>query len=225
MIPADQPRYDYQPPPDTGLDILYEDADLLALNKPAGLLSVPGRGADKQDSLASRVQAEFPQAMIVHRLDMETSGLMLMARSPDMHRLLNEQFAKRQVHKRYVAVVDGLPPSVQGVIDLPLLTDWPNRPRQKVDFLQGKASQTRYRLLSHCASNLTSRLALEPVTGRSHQLRVHLQYLGHPILGDRLYAPPEALAKAGRLLLHAESLRLLHPRQRRPLSLRCPVDF
>ncbi len=219
------PQHVYQPPPDHGLAIVHEDADLLVLNKPCGLLSVPGRGDEKQDSLASRVQAEFPEAMIVHRLDMETSGLMIMARSRDIHRQLSHQFAKRQVHKRYLAVVDGRMPAALGIIDLPLITDWPNRPRQKVDFLQGKASLTGYRLLSHCPSRDISRLALEPVTGRSHQLRVHLQYLGYPILGDRLYACEASRAKAERLLLHAESLQLLHPRDQQPLSVSCAADF
>lgn len=201
---------DYCPPPNSGLDLLYRDDALLALNKPSGLLSVPGRGADKADCLASRVQAEYPDALIVHRLDMSTSGILLMARGPDAQRALSRAFELRSTQKRYTAVVDGRLEG-EGEIDLPLITDWPNRPRQMVDHAIGKPSLTYWRALAYDAERDATRVELTPVTGRSHQLRVHLLALGHPILGDDIYASPSALAKADRLLLHACYLALTHP--------------
>jgi tRNA pseudouridine32 synthase/23S rRNA pseudouridine746 synthase len=201
-------------PPREAFELVYADAALLVLAKPSGLLSVPGRGADKQDCLASRVQAVFPDACVVHRLDMDTSGLMLMARGAAAQRALGKAFAARGVGKRYVAVVAGhLAPPVDawGTIDLPLACDWPNRPRQVVDFATGRPSQTRWRVLGEVPAADATRVELEPVTGRSHQLRVHLAALGHPILGDPLYAPPAARAGVPRLLLHACALRLAHP--------------
>jgi tRNA pseudouridine32 synthase/23S rRNA pseudouridine746 synthase len=194
-------------------NVLYADETLLVLDKPAGLLCVPGKGEDKQDCLSSRVQQHYADARVVHRLDMATSGLLVMARGALAQRTLNDAFASRQVHKRYVAVVDGLlalPLSDWGVIDLPILLDWPNRPRRIID-LQGKPSRTRWRVLKHNPTEQTTRLELEPVTGRSHQLRVHLQALQHPILGDALYGTPASLIKANRLLLHATRLELTHP--------------
>lgn len=199
------------------LQLMHADSHCLVLNKPAGLLCVPGRGPDKQDCLATRVQARWPDALVVHRLDMGTSGLWLMARGPEIQRSLSWAFAQRQVVKRYTAVVSGrlLPPAcaIDGwaVIDLPLAADWPNRPRRIVDAQHGKPSLTRWRVLAHDGPADTTRLELEPVTGRSHQLRVHLQALGHPILGDALYAPPPVAARASRLLLHASALGLAHP--------------
>ncbi len=188
---------------------------LLVIDKPSGLLAVPGRGARLQDCVASRVQAEFADALVVHRLDMATSGLMLMARGAVAQRALSIAFARREIDKRYVAVVCGLLPSPAGdgwgEIDLPLAADWPERPRQKVDFRGGKPSLTRYRVLGHDLANEHSRVELQPLTGRSHQLRVHLLALGHPIVGDALYAPPQAQAQSARLLLHASSLALPHP--------------
>lgn len=206
---------EYRPPKHEGLHILYLDEAMLVLNKPSGLLSVPGRGEEKQDCLASRVQAEFPEALSVHRLDMSTSGLIVMARSAEVHRKLSRLFENRQVHKRYVAVVAGWLAQSEGSVELPLITDWPNRPRQKVDFEIGKPSLTRYRLLAH-ETGVTglkqSRVELEPVTGRSHQLRVHMCELGHPIMGDELYGGDlTAVEKTGRLLLHACWLELPHP--------------
>ncbi|CAG0907472.1 unnamed protein product, partial [Cyprideis torosa] len=201
----------YIAPPDNGLDIVYLDAALLVVNKPAGLLSVPGRGEDKQDCLLSRVQREYPEALSVHRLDMSTSGLMILARSKEQERALSIQFQQRKVYKRYIAVVTGQPEPDSGEIDLPLITDWPNRPRQKVDHDIGKPSQTRYRVLEFDAAHNCSRVELAPITGRSHQLRVHMMALGHAILGDELYATPEAYAQADRLLLHAQALRFAHP--------------
>lgn len=216
-----------------GFDLVYADAALLVLNKPAGLLSVPGKGEDKQDCLSSRVQAHYPDALVVHRLDMATSGLMLMARSMAIQRALGALFERREMHKRYVAVVDGQPAPASeatgsdgwSVIDLPIVVDWPRRPLRIIDAVHGKASQTRWRALAFDASSDNTRLELEPVTGRSHQLRVHLQALGHPILGDRLYAPQEVQRRAPRLLLHACSLRFLHPVSGEPMQLESPAPF
>lgn len=202
---------EYKPPAHTGLAVQYADDALLVVNKPAGLLSVPGKGEDKQDCLISRVQLEYPDALIVHRLDMSTSGLMVLARGKAMHRALSIAFQERQVHKRYIAVVAGRIAEAQGEINLPLITDWPNRPRQMVDHERGKPSVTRYQVLAYDETANTTRVELEPVTGRSHQLRVHLLSLGHPILGDELYAPADVFAQADRLLLHACQLGFVHP--------------
>ncbi|MFD0667202.1 RluA family pseudouridine synthase [Ramlibacter sp. MAHUQ-53] len=208
--------------------VLHADPALLALDKPSGLLCVPGRGPGKQDCLAARVQAGWPDALVVHRLDMATSGLWLMARGPAMQRALSMAFEARRVDKRYVAVVSGrlAPPDTAdgwGLVDLPLAADWPNRPLQKVDPVHGRPSRTRWRVLGHEGD--TTRVELEPLTGRSHQLRVHLLALGHPILGDTLYAPPAVRDRAPRLLLHACALRLAHPATGEPLALDCPPPF
>jgi len=192
------------------LDILYSDEDLVVVNKPTLLLSVPGRGAEKQDCVVSRLAPHFPGIREVHRLDWETSGLMLLAKNREAHRELGRQFREREVEKRYIAVVHGELAAGQGEVDLPLRCDWPNRPRQMVDHEQGKPSLTRWRRLS--VDNGCSRVELSPVTGRSHQLRVHMMAMGHPILGDRLYAHAEGLAMAERLLLHAAHLAFVHPR-------------
>lgn len=215
----------YTAPPDDGLDLVYADASLLVVNKPGGLLSVPGRGPGKGDCLASRVQADYPEALIVHRLDMETSGLIVFARGGAMQRRLSVAFQKRLVEKRYVAVVDGALAEAGGVIDLPLGADWPNRPRQMVDHALGKPSLTRWCRLAYDPALDATRVALEPETGRTHQLRVHLLALGHPILGDALYAPPAVQAKAGRLLLHADFLAFAHPASGERLALSCPAPF
>jgi tRNA pseudouridine32 synthase/23S rRNA pseudouridine746 synthase len=193
---------------------MYADAAMLVLDKPAGLLSVPGRGADKQDCLSARAQRRYPDALVVHRLDMATSGLMLMARGAAAQRALNHAFASRSVSKRYVAIVDGLlaaPPDGWGVIDLPIMVDWPNRPRRLVDKLLGNPSVTRWRVRSHNYVAKTTLVELEPVTGRSHQLRVHLLALGHAIVGDALYGTLRIQAMANRLLLHASAIELKHP--------------
>ncbi len=200
----------------------------MVVDKPAGLLSVPGRGEDKQDCLARRVQAAWPDARVVHRLDMATSGVWLMARGPDMQRAFSRAFEQQAVDKRYVAVVAGCvaaPGTADGwgEIDLPLAADWPRRPLQKVDTEHGRASLTRWRVLQ--AGPDRTRLELAPRTGRSHQLRVHLQALGHPILGDTLYAPPQVQAMASRLLLHACALRLVHPLTGKLLEIGCDAPF
>lgn len=215
----------YTPPAHTGLNILYIDEAMIVVDKPTGLLSVPGRGADKQDCMIARVQAEFPDALIVHRLDMSTSGIMVMARGKAMERALSILFQTRQVHKRYVAVVAGQVSPTRGEIRLPLLTDWPNRPRQMVSFMLGKASCTRYQVIDVDKENDTTRVELEPITGRTHQLRVHLQALGHPILGDELYASAAVCAKAQRLLLHAAWVRLPHPLSADILTIHSPIPF
>jgi tRNA pseudouridine32 synthase/23S rRNA pseudouridine746 synthase len=200
----------YLPPPDNGLAIIHVDNEIIVVDKPAGLLSVPGRGEGMDDCLASRVQARFPDALIAHRLDMSTSGLLVLARGAEMHSRLSRFFRERQIDKRYVAVVYGLMADDAGEVELPLICDWPNRPRQKVDFEIGKPSLTRFRVVSRDPATNTTRVELEPVTGRSHQLRVHMASLGHPILGDDLYGG-EATALADRLLLHAMDLGLFHP--------------
>lgn len=186
------------------MERVHVDTELLVVNKPSGLLSVPGRGADKQDCVIERIQRQYPDALIVHRLDMATSGLLLLARGPAIQRQLSLDFAERRVHKRYQAVLQGRLASAEGEVDLPLASDWPNRPRQQIDRENGKPSLTRYRVLAFEAGH--TRVELEPVTGRTHQLRVHMQALGHPILGDTLYGPAEPLA--ARLLLHASALAL-----------------
>jgi tRNA pseudouridine32 synthase/23S rRNA pseudouridine746 synthase len=246
----------------SALDIVFADAHLVVLNKPAGLLAVPGKTSDV--CLSLQVQAQFADALIVHRLDMATSGLMVMARGLEMQRKLNAAFSTREVHKRYVAVVHGnctsgdygaesregngfcagkggartaggghgaepiaLPAPLHEVsdggaqathhtqdwqtIDLPIIVDWPNRPLRKICPETGKPSATRWRCTAYNPERNVSRLALEPITGRSHQLRVHLLSIGHPIVGDALYAPPAVAAASPRLLLHAAELALAHP--------------
>ena len=203
--------------------LVHVDDDCLVVDKPAGLLSVPGRGPHLQDCMATRVQALFADALVVHRLDMATSGLMLFARGIDAQRALSRAFAQRDVHKRYVAVVHDRLAGEQGEIDLPLIADWPNRPLQKVDREHGKPSLTRWRVIGAGADR--TRVELEPVTGRAHQLRVHLLAMGHPILGDALYAPADVLARADRLLLHAAQLRFMHPTSGVALTLDSAVPF
>ena len=206
---------------------VHEDEALLVLDKPAGLLSVPGRGPDKADCLSARARQRWPDALVVHRLDQATSGLLLMARGAAVQRALSAAFAERRIRKRYEALVHGLPPAPDtadgwGEIDLPLRLDWPRRPRSIVEGAHGKPSRTRWRVLERNAAGACTRLELEPVTGRSHQLRVHLQALGHPIVGDALYGPEDG---APRLMLHARTLALAHPVSGRPLVLSRRAPF
>lgn len=196
---------------DFALPLLHADAALLLLRKPSGLLSVPGRGEERADCVAARVQACHPQARVVHRLDMATSGLMVFGLGLEAQRALGRAFEARQVDKRYEAVVAGRVADDQGQVDLPLICDWPNRPRQMVDFERGKPALTHWRVLERDPQGRWTRVALHPITGRSHQLRVHLWSLGHPILGDELYGDAASRAAAPRLLLHACALGLPHP--------------
>ena len=218
------------PQPSQSLSLVHADEHLLVLDKPSGLLCVPGRGEDKQDCLSTRAQQRWPECLVVHRLDMATSGLVLMARSPAMQRALGLAFERRRVHKRYEAVVCGQPeapaqPEGWDDIDLPLIVDWLNRPRSKVDHAIGKPSRTRWRPLGPGPMPDTTRLLLEPLTGRTHQLRVHLMALGHPIVGDPLYAPPAAQTLSPRLLLHACELGFEHPASGQWLQLRSATPF
>ena len=206
-----------------GLRVLHADALLLVADKPAGLLAVPGRGESKQDCLAARLQAAYPDALVVHRLDQATSGLMLFARGLAAQRCMSSAFAHREVHKRYVAVVAGSLAPATGCIALPLAADWPNRPRQIVDLAAGKPAVTQWRVLGFDAASDTTRVLLQPLTGRTHQLRVHLQALGHPIVGDALYAP--AASPSTRLLLHASELEFAHPGSGQTLRLSSPAPF
>lgn len=216
------PALDYQPPTEPWLDILYQDKYLLVVNKPAELLSTPGRGDDLYDSVESRAKQISPYAELVHRLDMATSGVLVVALRKDAERSVRMQFQNRQTRKLYVARVWGCPAVAEGEIDLPLICDWPNRPLQKVCYENGKPSQTLYKVVD--SDGKTSRVELTPITGRSHQLRVHLQALGYPILGDRFYSEGEALAASSRLLLHAQELEISHPvtEERMVFTAACP---
>ena len=220
MTPTDS----YNPPPDCGLELIFCDQFLLAVSKPPGLLSVPGRGEDKADSLATRVQAEYPDALVAHRLDRDTSGLLLFPRGAKLQRQISMMFEKREMEKSYVAVVMGKLAQTQGEVDLPLIVDWPNRPRHIVNAISGKPAQTRYKVLSYDAEANTSRVALEPLTGRTHQLRVHMQALGHPIVGDTLYGGNDA-GRETRLLLHAHTLDFIHPVSGKTQHLISPLPF
>ncbi|MEL7480838.1 MAG: RluA family pseudouridine synthase [Pseudomonadota bacterium] len=213
----------YRPPPPQPIPVLYEDEDLLIVNKPAGLLSVPGRGPEKADCLQSRIGAQCGDVWVVHRLDMETSGLMVFARSPTLQRAMSALFEGRQIQKVYGAVVAGVLAHMSGTISLPLRADWPRRPLQRVDTVTGKASITRWARVS--IGDDTTRLALYPVTGRTHQLRVHLEALGHPILGDSLYGDSASRAAADRLLLHAMRLDFVHPISQVPVTVQSDPPF
>ncbi|WP_164660828.1 RluA family pseudouridine synthase [Tropicibacter sp. Alg240-R139] len=212
---------DYNPPTEP-LDVLHEDAQLILVNKPAGLLSVPGRGEHLADCLLARVQAAFPQALLVHRLDRDTSGVMVFAQTPHAQRHLGLQFEKRQTRKTYVARVWGRLEPKTGTVDLPLIVDWPNRPRQMVCHETGKAAVTDWRVSKY--EGETTRVKLSPKTGRSHQLRVHMLALGHPILGDPFYAEGPA-RDFPRLMLHSEELRIKHPEGGVSMKFRAKVPF
>ncbi|MEP3845763.1 MAG: pseudouridine synthase [Paracoccaceae bacterium] len=210
-------------PPDDPLNIVYEDSEVLALDKPSGLLSVPGKGPELADCLISRVQTVFPHALLVHRLDRDTSGVMIFGLSPHAQRHLGLQFEKRQMKKTYVARVWGRVGEDTGTVDLPLCADWPNRPKQHVNYEKGKASVTDWKVLRRDADG-TTRMRLMPQTGRSHQLRVHMLEIGHPILGDPFYAEGPA-GDFPRLMLHAEELRLRSPADGRGVRVRAKTPF
>ncbi|MEO3866275.1 pseudouridine synthase [Rheinheimera fenheensis] len=213
----------YAPPTSPYLDILYQDNALVVFNKPSGLLTVPGKAAEHKDSLEYRARLVWPGIRVVHRLDMATSGIVVMALTADAQRSLNRQFQLRHTEKHYIARVRGRVLADYGSIDLPLICDWPNRPKQHICYLYGKPSLTHYQVLSR--SDNESRLKLMPVTGRSHQLRVHLQWLGHPILGDKFYADSKTVATAARLQLHAEQLCFLHPEHSNACCFIAPCPF
>lgn len=209
-------------PPDDPLDVLHEDAEMLVVSKPAGLLSVPGKGPHLADCLIARVQAVWPQALLVHRLDRDTSGVMVFGVTPHAQRFLSKQFELRAAKKTYVARVWGRFTPKVGRVDLPLLVDWPNRPRQHVDHENGKAAVTDWRVLRDTATE--SRVRLMPKTGRSHQLRVHMLAMGHPILGDPFYATGAA-RDFERLMLHSEELKIKHPNSGRMMKFRQSAPF
>lgn len=202
--------------------VLHADHEVLVVSKPAGLLSVPGRGEDRTDCLIERLRGAFPTILLVHRLDMDTSGVMVFGLTPHAQRHLSKQFEERKTKKTYVARLWGRLAPRTGTVDLPLIVDWPNRPRQKVDPEHGRPAQTDWRVVR--ADDAETRVRLSPLTGRSHQLRVHMASLGHPILGDPLYATGAA-ADFPRLMLHAESLRFKHPETGVMQSFSAPVPF
>lgn len=205
--------------------ILHLDDALIVICKPAGLLSQPGRRPEKWDSVITRLKPQYPDAVVVHRLDEPTSGLMMLARGHAMSSGLSRAFRERRVNKRYEAIVSGIMTQDEGSIDFPLIADWPNRPRQKIDFETGKPSLTHFQVLERNDAENWTRVDLEPYTGRSHQLRMHLMALGHPILGDPLYADPESFVRASRMTLHAKHLDLDHPLTGQKLSFDSPVPF
>lgn len=199
---------DVYAPPQDPLVVLHDDHEILLVDKPSGLLSVPGKGPELADCLIARVQAVFPQALLVHRLDRDTSGVMVFALTPHAQRHLGLQFEKRQTKKTYVARVAGAMSDRTGTVDLPLIVDWPNRPRQMVDHVNGREAVTDWRVVRSAANE--TRVRLMPRTGRSHQLRVHMQVIGHPILGDPFYSEGPA-RNHPRLMLHSETLQIRHP--------------
>jgi tRNA pseudouridine32 synthase / 23S rRNA pseudouridine746 synthase len=212
---------EYNPPQDP-LVILHEDAEVLLVDKPAGLLSVPGKGEHLADCLIARVQMVFPEALLVHRLDRDTSGVMIFAMTSHAQRHLGLQFEKRMTRKTYVARVWGVPEEKSGTIDLPLIVDWPNRPLQMVCHETGKPAQTDWKMIKN--DGKTARMRLFPKTGRSHQLRVHMLALGHPILGDPFYATGPA-REFPRLMLHSEELRFNHPQGGTSTKVRAKAPF
>jgi tRNA pseudouridine32 synthase / 23S rRNA pseudouridine746 synthase len=217
------PDFIYHPPMEPYLDIVYQDDDIVVLSKGSGLLTVPGRLPEHQDCLQNRVTRVLPTATIVHRLDMATSGIILMALNKNAHVQISRQFEQRKTQKSYIARVYGTLQKQEGEVDLPLICDWPNRPKQKVDYEHGKPSKTLYKLIKQDSESAL--VELTPITGRSHQLRVHMLAIGHPILGDRLYAHEKALTVSERLQLHAQSLTIYHPVTNQPLSFNAACPF
>ncbi len=218
--PSQPPAY---APTGPFLKVLYEDADLVAVVKQSGLLSVPGRSAELADCIEARARTRYGEVMIVHRLDQATSGVMVLARNLPVQRGLSRQFELRQVEKIYIARVWGEIAQDQGAVDAPLIRDWPNRPRQMIDYVQGREAVTAWRVLNR--EEKATRVELNPKTGRTHQLRVHMLSLGHPILGDQLYAHGPARDAASRLQLHAQSISFSHPTSGRKLTFEEPCPF
>ncbi len=210
-------------PPQEPLTYLYQDEHYVVVDKPSGLLSVPGRDPKNYDSVWSRVKEEFPEAQPIHRLDTGTSGIMLLSKQKPAERELKRQFRDRETLKMYVARVWGRPAQAEGEIDLPLICDWPNRPRQKICYTRGKPSQTQYEVVDDGAENAL--IKLYPITGRSHQLRLHLMAIGHPILGDKFYAAPEGMLASPRLQLHARELSFTHPETGEFVTYTSPASF
>ena len=209
-------------PPDLPLRVMHHDSEIVVVDKPAGLLSVPGRGEDRADCLIARLRGVFPEILLVHRLDIDTSGVMVFALTRRAQADLGQQFETRQVRKTYVARLWGKLEPVEGRVDLPLIVDWPNRPRQHVNHETGRPAQTDWKVLGFDGQE--TRVRLMPLTGRSHQLRVHMAETGHPILGDPLYAEGAA-RDFPRLMLHAESLRFRHPETRKTVTFTAPAPF
>src|SRR5690554_6275806 len=215
--------FHYAPSRDPWLVILHEDDDIVVFDKPSGLLSVPGKDPALADSLQTRALERFPGAGTIHRLDKDTSGLIVMARHKAAHGHIGKQFENRQTSKTYIARVWGEVAEDEGLVDLPLATDWENKPRQRVDYERGRASQSRWQVIGR--ENGITRVALTPITGRTHQLRVHMKEIGHPILGDPFYATGDALAAADRLQLHASELGFRHPIGGAPVTFRSDAPF
>jgi len=215
--------FTYAPPQQPFLTLLYVDDHIIVVNKPSGLLSVPGRIEAHQDSVAYRVSRVYPSAGVVHRLDMATSGVMVLARSKAAHQHLSYQFAERITQKRYYARLFGKPVQTSGVINVPLSVDYPNRPKQKVDWESGKEAITCFRIIQDEPHGVL--VELHPITGRSHQLRMHMRELGTPILGDRLYSSKASIAAVDRLQLHAQCLRLVHPLTAQTVTFTAPIPF
>ena len=213
----------YMPPQDP-LAVLYEDDDLIVINKPAGLLSVPGRLPEHHDSAYLRVVDQFPNAKITHRLDMATSGILMFAKHRDAEVAVSKIFQARTVSKNYIALVQGKLEQ-EGSVDVPLITDWENRPRQMVHFELGKSAQTLYQALSYNVEQDITRVLLTPITGRSHQLRVHMMHIGHPITGDKIYHPNAKQSPLGRLALHASRLSFQHPLQAHTVDIISDPEF
>jgi len=215
------PDFDYRPP-DVPLDILYQDDQIIVANKPAGLLSVPGKLEGREDCLVTRLQAAHWDALLVHRLDCDTSGVIIFARTKQAQGFLGQEFEQRRAKKTYVARVMGEMAQDSGHVDLPLGADWPNRPRQMVSHEHGRPALTDWQVIGRAPGE--TRVRLSPLTGRSHQLRVHMLALGHPILGDPIYAT-DAARDFPRLMLHAETLGLHHPRSGAWVEFTAPCPF
>lgn len=215
-------------PPNDPLQILHQDNDILVLSKPSGILSVPGKAEDQRDCLEKRVQQEFPNALITHRLDLETSGVFMMALNKPAQAHINRQFQKRRTEKHYIARVWGHVEAQNGHIDLPMCNDWENRPRQMICHENGRAAQTDWEVLERgqlpCGNNFT-RMLLKPITGRTHQLRVHMEEIGHPILGEVFYAHNDAENATERLQLHAQTLAIHHPKDETRITFNDPAPF
>lgn len=226
MLPFHKQEKPYIVPPcDKEVEILYQDEHLLLVNKPELLLSVPGKLPQNKDCVITRLQQNFPTATVVHRLDLDTSGIMAFPLSKAVHAHISRQFQERKVYKIYTAVVFGVVEDDSGKIELPIACDWQNRPKQKICYEKGRQALTNYEVLERFPEKNCTRIILKPVTGRSHQLRIHLSEIGHPILGCDLYAHEEAFYMAERLMLHATELSFEHPVTGEPISGQCAPEF